>query len=306
MLKDAVRTRAYQTAIERNAHLVRGKIVLDVGCGTGILSLFAARAGAAHVYGVECSSIADQATTIVAENGYADRVTIIKGKVEDVTLPVPKVDVIISEWMGYCLLYESMLDTVLAARDKWLAPGGILLPDKATVRLCAIEDAEYRADKLDFWDDVYGFDYRAIKTLAEGEPLVDTVDSGQVVTGDAALVSFDLTTMVVADAAFSAPFTLTATRTDYVHALVAHFDVQFSACHTRVGFGTGPSSRPTHWKQTVFYLGDALAVTEGDTITGTLACRPNTGNPRDLDIELAYEHEGTHGRAARKMAFRMR
>ena len=47
----------------------------------------------------------------------------ICGKVEEVTLPVPKVDVIVSEWMGYCLFYESMLDTVLYARDKWLVSG---------------------------------------------------------------------------------------------------------------------------------------------------------------------------------------
>lgn len=47
-------------------------------------------------------------------------ITLIKGKVEEVELPVPKVDIIISEWMGYFLLYESMLDTVLYARDKWL------------------------------------------------------------------------------------------------------------------------------------------------------------------------------------------
>ena len=52
------------------------------------------------------------------------------GKIEEVTLPVEKVDIIISEWMGYCLLYESMLETVLFARDKWLAEGGLLFPDK--------------------------------------------------------------------------------------------------------------------------------------------------------------------------------
>lgn len=58
---------------------------------------------------------------------------------EDVNLPVEKVDIIISEWMGYFLLYESMLDTVIFARDKWLAPGGLIFPDKATLYLTAIE-----------------------------------------------------------------------------------------------------------------------------------------------------------------------
>ena len=90
----------------------------------------------------------------MADNGLADVITIIKGKVEEVELPVPKVDIIISEWMGYFLLYESMLDTVLFARDKWLVPGGIIFPDKATMYITAIEDAEYKAQKLGcsyFW-----------------------------------------------------------------------------------------------------------------------------------------------------------
>ena len=53
-------------------------------------------------------------------------ITLIKGKIEEIELPVEKVDIIISEWMGYCLLYESMLDTVLFARDKWLVSGHLI------------------------------------------------------------------------------------------------------------------------------------------------------------------------------------
>lgn len=64
---------------------------------------------------------------------------------EEIQLPVEKVDCIISEWMGYFLFYESMLDTVLYARDKWLVPGGIILPDKATLSVVGIEDGEYRS-----------------------------------------------------------------------------------------------------------------------------------------------------------------
>ena len=101
MLKDAVRTKTYMRAITLNRHLFAGKTVLDVGCGTAILSMFAAQAGAAHVYGVDMASIVVQAREIVAENGFADRITLIQGKIEEVELPVPSVDIIISEWMGY-------------------------------------------------------------------------------------------------------------------------------------------------------------------------------------------------------------
>jgi len=65
MLKDSIRTNAYKNAILKNKHLFRDKIVLDVGCGTGILSIFAAQAGAKHVYGVDAANIVNQAKKIV-------------------------------------------------------------------------------------------------------------------------------------------------------------------------------------------------------------------------------------------------
>ena len=72
----------------------------------------------------------------------------MKGKLEDVPLPIQKFDIIISEWMGYFLLYESMLDTVLLARDRYLKPGGLIFPDNATLYLAAMEDADYKEEKI--------------------------------------------------------------------------------------------------------------------------------------------------------------
>uniref|UniRef100_A0A8W8MSP4 type I protein arginine methyltransferase n=1 Tax=Magallana gigas TaxID=29159 RepID=A0A8W8MSP4_MAGGI len=97
MLKDEVRTLTYRNSMIYNKHLFRGKVVLDVGCGTGILSMFAAKAGAAKVIGIECSSIIEYGQKIVAENNYSNVVTLVKGKVEEVELPdgIDKVDIII-------------------------------------------------------------------------------------------------------------------------------------------------------------------------------------------------------------------
>jgi protein arginine N-methyltransferase 1 len=73
-----------------------------------------------------------------------------------------------------------------------------------------------------------------------------------------------------------------------------------------VHFSTGPHSKYTHWKQTVFYLEETLAAEEGETITGSLRCRPNAKNHRDLDIELDYAWEGKHGSTSKTQAFRLR
>jgi protein arginine N-methyltransferase 1 len=123
---------------------------------------------------------------------------------EEVELPVDKVDIIVSEWMGYALLYESMLDTVLLARDKYLKPEGLMFPDLATMYLAGIEDKEYKEEKIGcascvcrhrlgsdastVWDNVYGFDYSCMREVALREPLVDVVDVKAVVTNPCQII----------------------------------------------------------------------------------------------------------------------
>ncbi|KAG7091007.1 type I protein arginine N-methyltransferase Rmt1 [Marasmius oreades] len=297
MLKDSVRTGSYRSAIVNNAHLFKGKTVLDVGCGTGILSMFAAKAGASHVVGIDMSNIIDQAQKIIEANNFKDTITLVKGKLEEADLPIKQFDIIISEWMGYFLLYESMLDTVLLARDKYLKPNGHIFPDSAAMYIAAIEDQDYKEEKINFWDNVYGFDFSCIKDIALREPLVDTVDLKSVVTDPCMIKHIDLTTARKEDLSFEAPFTLTATRNDYVHAFLAWFDISFECTHKKVKFSTGPHAQYTHWKQTVFYTPSTITVSEGESITGRLTCAPNERNNRDLDISISYktprDHEAT-------------
>ncbi|CAI5511117.1 unnamed protein product [Closterium sp. Naga37s-1] len=248
MLKDAVRTKTYEAAICGSTFLFKDKVVMDVGAGTGILSLFAAKAGAKKVYAMECSEFAECAREIVAANHMDHIITVIKGKVEDVELPEgEKVDVIISEWMGYFLLYESMLDTVLFARDKWLANGGIVLPDHCSLYLMAIEDAEYKQEKIHFWQSVYGFDMSCIRDKAMLEPLVDTVDAEQIVTNSClvkcsspfllpASQSLDISKVTRGDLSFSVPFKLVAERNDFVHACSVTHIFSHSLFHRSLSF----------------------------------------------------------------------
>ncbi|KAG9316769.1 protein arginine N-methyltransferase [Chiua virens] len=301
MLKDSVRTGSYRAAIMNNGHLFKGKTVLDVGCGTGILSMFAAKAGAVHVVGIDMSNIIDQAQKIVDTNGFKDTITLVKGKLEDVELPISQFDIIISEWMGYFLLYESMLDTVLLARDKYLKPGGLMFPDNARMYLAAIEDQDYKEEKINFWDNVYGFDYSCIKDIALREPLVDTVELKSVVTDPFMLKHVNLLTAKKEDLTFTTPFTLTATRNDYIHAFLSWFDITFECTHKKIQFSTGPHAQYTHWKQTVFYTPSTITISEGDKITGTLACAPNARNNRDLDITVEYTASGEATKVDYKM-----
>uniref|UniRef100_A0A224XRS4 type I protein arginine methyltransferase n=2 Tax=Panstrongylus TaxID=65342 RepID=A0A224XRS4_9HEMI len=308
MLKDEVRTLTYRNSMYHNKHLFKDKIVLDVGCGTGILSMFAAKAGAKKVIGIECSNIVEYARRIVADNDLSHIITIVKGKVEQVNLPegIDKVDIIISEWMGYCLFYESMLDTVVFARDKWLKPDGLLFPDRACLYITAIEDRQYKDEKINWWDNVYGFNMSSIRSVAITEPLVDVVDPKQVVTNSALVKEVDLYSVTKEDLNFSSDFTLQVCRDDYVQALVTYFTIEFTKCHKRVWLTTSPEAAYTHWKQTVFYLESYLTAKRGETINGTFTLRPNPRNSRDLDFTIALRFDGQFTTLNELNTYRMR
>jgi len=138
------------------------------------------------------------------------------------------------------------------------------------------------------WDNVYGFNYSPLKETALSEPLVDTVEVKAAVTDPASTVALDLYTCTTEDLAFSLPFTLKARRDDFIHALVAWFDIDFTACHKPIRFSTGPHTKYTHWKQTVFYLKEVLTVQQDEEVVCQLDVKPNDKNRRDLDIKIGY------------------
>lgn len=308
MLKDEVRTLTYRNSMHHNKHLFAGKIVMDIGCGTGILSMFAAKAGAKKVFAIECSNIVDYARKIVESNRLDHIITIIKGKVEEIELPdgIQHVDIIISEWMGYCLFYESMLDTVLFARDKWLKSDGLLFPDRCSLFITAIEDRQYKDEKINWWDDVYGFDMSSIRKVAISEPLVDVVDPKQIVSNSCLVKEVDLYTVKKQDLEFSSPFSLMVRRNDYVQALVTFFTVEFTKCHKRIGFTTAPDAPYTHWKQTVFYFEEYMTVKKGEEITGNFTMKPNPRNNRDLDFVIEINFKGELCEIHENNRYRMR
>lgn len=293
MLQDSVRTLSYRNAIAQNKDLFKDKIVLDVGCGTGILSMFAVKYGAKHVIGVDMSSIIEMAQQLVDLNGYGDKITLLRGKLEDVELPFPKVDIIVSEWMGYFLLYESMLDTVLYARDRYLVEGGLILPDKCSLHVAGLEDFQYKDEKINYWHDVYGFDFSPFIPLVMKEPIVDTVESQVVNTTRCKLIEFDLNTVQLSDLSFVANFEVQAKRRDWINGIITWFDIEFPAPEGKqpVTFSTGAHAPYTHWKQSVFYTGDDLECEEGDVLKGEISCAPNKFHKRDLDIKLTYDFE---------------
>ncbi|KAJ2454315.1 hypothetical protein GGI03_006584 [Coemansia sp. RSA 2337] len=346
MLQDKVRTEGYRDFIYDNKDVFKGKVVLDVGCGTGILSMFAARAGAAKVIAVDNSDIIHKARANVIENKLEDVITLVKGKIEDLELPVDKVDIIISEWMGYFLLFEAMLDSVLVARDRFLAPGGLLAPSASYIYLTAISDEEYINDQINYWDSVYGFKMSAMKSTGPViEADVDVVPAKSVAASRALIAEIDHGTATPAALDFSNSFTLVATRDSTIHAFLGYFDVAFARSqatpgpsHAELtlpvcddddssaqqvsgralwkqpessmnGFTTGPHGTATHWKQTVFVLREPIQAKQGDEVCGQFTCRKSTTNPRELDLDISYYHvpkDGTAQTVTKQLSYQLR
>ncbi|KIO02960.1 hypothetical protein M404DRAFT_638181 [Pisolithus tinctorius Marx 270] len=232
MINDKVRTSSYASFILRNPHLFENAIVLDVGCGTGILSLFAAKSGAKHVYAVDASDIAEKAEKIVQANGLSDVITVIRGKVEEISLPdgITHVDIIISEWMGYALLYESMLDSVLRARDRFLSPnGGTMAPSQCRMMLVLCEGNETYKDRVGSWSDVYGFDLSEMAKEVYDNAIVDIVSPESVVSSPCIIKDLHLRTIAPRQLDFKSPFSLTCTssKRTKIRAFVLYFDTFF-------------------------------------------------------------------------------
>ena len=291
MLKDKVRTGAYQKAILNNKEIFKDKIVLDIGSGTGILSFFAAEAGAKHVYGIEFADIADFSIEIIKKNNMQDKITIIKAKVEEAELPVEKVDIILSEWMGYFLLYESMLDCVLYARDKWLKEDGYMFPDRAQMFLAGIEDKNYKHRKINSWNNIYGFNMKCIKEAAITEPLIDNCTDEYIISSTCKIYDIDLYKIKKEELDFMSGYEIVFDCDDCFNGLVSWFNVSFNKVQNKVILPTGPYDKPTHWKQVVFYIEDDVYVKKGEKLKGNIAVIKDKKNFRFINVKISYHFD---------------
>jgi len=273
-LRDSGWVRAMAAAITPDS--VHGKVVLDLHAGLGFRSLLAARMGAKAVFAVEPTCLANQARQIVADNDLSSIVTVLQCDVDrDMRLPAPhhQVDVILARWLGDGALFNSLVDVVLYARDRFLAADGVILPNRVTMHLRGIDTAvatgqaagtgsragaaahgsggrqavkpgQPGAASGGFWsNDIYGFDMSSVQHARQQRPqcqLRPVSDSeSSCVTDPFPVHTLDVMECSLRDASFRAPFVLRpATPSAHARcdALALAFHVHFDHC----GGGGGP------------------------------------------------------------------
>ena len=250
----------------------------------------------------------------------------LHGKVEEVTLPVTQVDIIVSEWMGYCLLYEAMLDSVLWARDRYLAPGGLMVPSHTTLYIAPLTDPDYIADHISFWKSVYGFNMTSMTAHIYDEVLIRDLKSSILAADSVPFLRLSLHTTKKEELTFtSKAFTMTLKEDiDELDGFVIWFDTFFLTKkdltvpenakaenwggHERKGvaFTTGPGGPETHWRQGVLLIDHskrpASALEKGQVIRGEIGYKKRSGNSRELEIEVQWDVTGS-GEKGRQLWF---
>ena len=274
MICDRVRTDGFRRAIDS---VVRpGDIVLDVGAGTGILSVFAARAGAARVYAVERTAVAALAQELAAANGAAEIVQVIHGDVMDIELP-ERVDVIVSEWLGGFGIDEGMLVPVIAARDRLLKPGGVMIPRSVTAWAGLVHD-RYLGETMGFLrDNPYGLRFDGLVEMTVNEILYSGTfrhlaegdrrsEPGRLWTTNADVISLER-----AQAPHEAETLLRVRDLGTANALALWFSAELAP---GISLSVGPGDPPTRWGMTTAPLRSPVELTPGMVVRARVRTAP--------------------------------
>ena len=264
MLQDVVRTDAYEKSI--NDVITNEQTVLDFGCGTGVLSMFAARAGANKVIAVDRSPFITTAKQIAKINGF-DNIEFYHADHQSLQLD-EKVDVIVSEWMGHCLFYEAMLEPLLAVRDRYLADDGIMIPAEVSLHAGLVCDEDLLEDLAFLRDQPYGLDFSPIAHVPFQQTDLVRLDPESLLENYANLGSLNMNTVSKAESPRIFSGKLTPETAAEVYALCGWFNSQLSE---GVILGTGPEDMPSHWDQILFPLPEPFTVDPSRELTITLS-----------------------------------
>jgi protein arginine N-methyltransferase 1 len=253
-------------------------------------------------------------------------ITVIQGKMETVELPC-KVDVIVSEWMGYFLLFESMLDPVLLSRDKYLKPGGVMFPSHATLFLAPVAQAKGLQDKWNQWEAekehwgqfqdemntmydtnfsvVHGDFYREQRRYYLQTSAYSTLHPSQMAGPGMPLWSADLLKLSLDELQKNQTEPLKCSmkimKDGPLSGFCGYFDAFFrgsveNPVDQAVTLTTAPVvGNPTHWGQQIFGFFPPMRAQRGDILEGSVFIRRQERNHRFLKLDTTWILRGEGG-----------
>ena len=253
----------------------------------------------------------------------------LRGKIEEVVLPVKKVDIIVSEWMGYLLLYEAMLDSVLWARDHYLSTFGIMVPSHCTLRIAPMADPEYIDEHIHHWKDVYGFDMTSMTRNIYKDVVVREVPVSAIPAESSPFLQLSLKTTKNTELAFeNKPFSCTLNADmEALDGFVIWFDTFFIPTpYARgpagataeeylrqdgqsIAFTTGPHGKRTHWQQGCLLIDHKKkpqkSLKKGQVISGSVGLEKRHDDKRAFDIKVDWKVDDGQGKVKGKQSWSM-
>jgi protein arginine N-methyltransferase 1 len=258
MIADEGRTGAYVEALRRAVK--PGSVVVDIGTGPGILAFMACRFGARRVYAIETSDAIEVARDIAAANGMADRIEFIQRVSTEVELP-ERGDVVVAEIHGILPVFQRNLLTLADARERFLAPGGTLIPVRDTVWAAVVEAPRLHQDLVGPWGDSMGIDMTAARRLITNDMYRADFDAAQLLTQAVHCATFDYGRRNDPDLSFSLSWR--AVREGSGHGIAAWFDAEVAP---GLVISNAPGKPRLIFGNAYFPWPEAVRVSAGDSI----------------------------------------
>lgn len=288
-LADQARTSAFCLAIRE---VVKpGDVVLDLGAGTGILGLFACRAGAKRVYSVEEGGIIELARAICRANGFQDQVTFIKGLSTRVELP-ERVDVVVADQIGRFGFEAGLLEYFGDARRRFLNPSGRLVPSCVDLWVAPVECPEMSA-RVEFWNHVpAGFDFRPSRSWAANTGYPVKLRPDHLLSDPVSAASLDLS--IATQTSLNLEASVVATRAGYLHGIGGWFSARLS---NTVTMSNSPLATDSINRRNVFFPIDrVVGLEKGDHVRIKMRILPST-------LVVTWDVEVLGGTNTRKARF---
>lgn len=262
LLADRIRNDAFHTALKKM--IVPGKsIVADIGCGTGFLGFMAAKLGAKKVFLLETAEIAALAKKLAKENGLRN-VEIVPAHSTEVE-PPQRADIVVSETLGNYAFEENIIETLGDARDRYLEPGGVLIPGKVEQYMAPVVSTKLHSD-LAIWDEVgYGLTFQSARTMGLNNIYVRWLEPRDLLDGGKTAILWDkVDFQKPTKTARNGSGTWTVAETQTITGLALWWRAELVPGIT---LGTGPEDPRTHWEQLYLPVLEPMSLDAGESLT---------------------------------------
>jgi len=282
MLFDEERVGKYSEAIRRVVK--KGDIVADIGTGTGLLAFLCLEAGAARVHAIERSTAVRWAKLLAEKNGFADRIVFHHQDSRLYDLP-EKVNVVVSELIGHIAFEEGMVESLFDAKERFLIPSGVIIPERVQLRVAVVEENEIYPKYIECWRTIKGIDYSLLREEAVKACYITAMSDRNLLSEPETFFTVDFCKdekpILRGTKIFS------ALRFGLVNGIFLWFDAILAP---EIRLSSGPWTR-THWKQCFAPIATPIAVNAGDKISVEIDMQLRTKEYNSFNLVFKIDRE---------------